>query len=256
MPQYAEHSTWYVRVVRPSEVVEIAVVRDLFACSPGGTELREAGSALAFRAAGAPDARELNRVLGLERLEQLDELESLYESARFWVSPDPAVGLDQALLERGFTVDHPWQKFEREPARISAETDLRIAEADERFGQVFAAAYGMPAAFASWMGRLPERAGWHCLAAYDGGEPVATGALFASAGTGWLGMAGTLPSHRGRGAQSALLAARIAHAHELGLDLITTETGVPGDEGPGPSYRNILRAGFRAAYVRPNYASP
>jgi GNAT superfamily N-acetyltransferase len=242
--------------MRPSEAVEIAVVRDLFACSPGGTELREAGSALAFRAAFAPEARELNRILGLEQLEQLDELEPLYEEARFWVSPDPAVGLDRALLERGFTADLPWQKFEREPAPVSAETDLRIAETDERFGGVFAAAYGMPAAFGGWMGLLPGRTGWHCLAAYDGGEPVATGALFASAGTGWLGMTGTLQSHRGRGAQSALLAARITRAHELGLDLVTTETGVPGEEGPGPSYRNILRAGLREAYVRPNYRSP
>lgn len=242
--------------MRPSEAVEIAVVRDLFSCSPGGTELREAGSALAFRAAFAPEARELNRVLGLERLEQLDELETLFVDARFWVSPDPAVGLDGALLERGFTADLAWQKFEREPAPVSVETDLRIAGADEHFGPVFAAAYGMPAAMGGWIGLLPDRTGWHCFAAYDGDEPVATGALFASAGTGWLGMAGTLPSHRGRGAQNALLAARIAHAHELGLDLVTTETGVPGEEGPGPSYRNILRAGFREAYVRPNYASP
>jgi GNAT superfamily N-acetyltransferase len=236
--------------MRPSEAVEIAVVRDLFACSPGGTELREAGSAIGFRAAFAPEARELNRVLGLERLEQLDELKTLYEDARFWVSPDPGAGLDAALLERGFTADLAWQKFEREPAPVSAE-------ADEHFGPVFAAAYGMPAAMGDWIGLLPERVSWHCFAAYEGDEAaVATGALFASAGTGWLGMAGTLPSHRGRGAQSALLAARITHAHELCLDLVTTETGVPGEEGPGPSYRNILRAGLREAYVRPNYRSP
>lgn len=232
------------------------MVRDLFSCSPGGTDLREAGEALAFRAAFAPEARELNRVLGLERIEQLDELESLYDDARFWVSPDPAVGLDEALLERGFTADLPWQKFEREPAPVSVETDLQIAEADDRFGAIFAAAYGMPAAMGDWIGLLPDRAGWHCFTAYDGDEPVATGALFASAGTGWLGMTGTLPSHRGHGAQSGLLSTRITRAHELGLDLVTTETGVPGEEGPGPSYRNILRAGLREAYVRPNYRSP
>ena len=31
---------------------------------------------------------------------------------------------------------------------------------------------------------------------------------------------------------------------------------VTPDGQPGPSYRNILRAGFRETYVRPNYASP
>jgi hypothetical protein len=239
--------------VRPGEAVEIEMVRDLFACSPGGSDVREVGSALAFRVSAAPDARELNRVLGLERLEQLDELESLFDGARFWVSLDPAVELDDALLERGFEDDYAWQKFEREPELVSIESDLPIGEANERFGEVFAAAYGMPAAFAEWVGRLPGRAGWHCLAAFDHGEPVATGALFASASTGWLGFGATLPSHRGRRAHGALLAARIALGAELGLDLLVTETGVLRDGVPGPSYRNILRAGFREAYVRPNY---
>jgi hypothetical protein len=44
----------------------------------------------------------------------------------------------------------------------------------------------------------------------------------------------------------------VSLAHELGLRLLVTETGVPRDGRPGPSYRNILRAGFREAYVRPN----
>lgn len=241
--------------MRPAEVVEIEMVRDLFACSPGGSAVHEAGSALAFRVPAAPDARELNRVLGLEQLEQLDELESLFDGARFWVSLDPAAGLDDALLERGFQPDYAWQKFEREPAPLPVDTDLRIAPADDRFGDVFAAAYGMPAAFAEWMGRLPGRAGWHCLAAFADDHPVATGALFVSRGTGWLGFGATLPSHRGRRAHGALLAARISLGAELGLDLLVTETGVPRDGVPGPSYRNILRAGFREAYVRPNYVT-
>jgi hypothetical protein len=34
------------------------------------------------------------------------------------------------------------------------------------------------------------------------------------------------------------------------------DAGWIGEVGPGPSYRNILRAGLREAYVRPNYRSP
>jgi GNAT superfamily N-acetyltransferase len=198
----------------------------------------------------------VNRVVGLETLDQLDELLPLFEGGGFWVSLDPGVGLDEALLARGFTADYPWQKFEREPNPVSAESSLRIEEADERFGTVFAQAYGMPALFAEWLGRLPGRSGWHCIAAYDGDEPVATGALFVAGDLGWLTFGATLPSHRGRGAQSALLAARINLAADLGLALVVTETGVPRDGQAGPSYRNILRAGFRETYVRPNYASP
>ncbi len=35
-----------------------------------------------------------------------------------------------------------------------------------------------------------------------------------------------------------------------------TETGEQVEERPGHSYRNIVRAGFEPAYVRPNYLSP
>jgi hypothetical protein len=34
-----------------------------------------------------------------------------------------------------------------------------------------------------------------------------------------------------------------------------TETGAATTEGPGPSYRNILRGGFRESYLRPNWQS-
>jgi hypothetical protein len=37
---------------------------------------------------------------------------------------------------------------------------------------------------------------------------------------------------------------------------LATETGAPREDGPGPSYRNILRAGFAEIEVRPNLASP
>jgi hypothetical protein len=35
--------------------------------------------------------------------------------------------------------------------------------------------------------------------------------------------------------------------------VIVTETGDVADGRPGNSYRNIVRAGFEPAYVRPNY---
>ena len=61
--------------------------------------------------------------------------------------------------------------------------------------------------------------------------------------------------HRGKGAQSAILAARIEAAAAAGCEIVTTETGAPRDGQPGPSYRNIVRAGFEPHYVRANYLS-
>ena len=69
----------------------------------------------------------------------------------------------------------------------------------------------------------------------------------------WLGIAATVPGFRRRGAQTALLAARIRRASELGCTLLVTETGEAVDGRPAGSYRNILRAGFEPRYLRPNY---
>lgn len=77
-----------------------------------------------------------------------------------------------------------------------------------------------------------------------------------AATSGGSGFGATRPQYRGRGAQGAILAARIERARELGLRRLATETGAPRDDGTGPSYRNILRAGFREIEVRPNLASP
>jgi GNAT superfamily N-acetyltransferase len=239
--------------MRASERVELEVLRDFFAA--GGVPTRSAGEALATRAPGPP-TRELTRIIGLYDLAVLEDLHPFFEGEAYWVSLDPEAGLDAELEALGFVADYPWQKFERDLRPYSTSTDLRVGPADERFGAVFAEAYGIPADTAGWLPRVPGRVGWHAFAAYDGDSPVATGALFVWEDTGWLGMAGTLPSHRGRGAQGALLGARIDRARELGLSRVVTETGAPRDGQPGPSYRNILRSGFEPSYLRPNYRAP
>jgi hypothetical protein len=67
-----------------------------------------------------------------------------------------------------------------------------------------------------------------------------------------LGTGATVGSHRKRGAQSALLAARINAVIAGGCTLLTTETGIPHAGEAAPSYANIQRAGFAVAYPRPN----
>lgn len=43
----------------------------------------------------------------------------------------------------------------------------------------------------------------------------------------------------------------------MGVVHFVTETGAPlQGHGPGPSHRNMLRAGFREVAVRPNLVSP
>jgi hypothetical protein len=242
--------------VRESERIELEAYRDIFAAVPAGIPAgtREAGSAAALRVVGAPLV-ELNRIVGLTALEELEALEPFYEDDRVVVSLDPEVGLDADLERRGYRQGYPWEKFERGLEPHEARTHLRIGapRRDGEFGPVIAAAFGAPPSFGPWLDAIARRDGWHVFVSYDGDSPVGGGALFVSGETGWLGIAGTLREARGRGSQGAIFAARIERARELGVELLVTETGVPRNGQPGPSYRNMLRAGFEPTYVRPNY---
>src|SRR5262245_31496161 len=244
--------------MEPGERAELEAFRDWIAAAPDGVvDYAEHGGAVAVRSTAFP-ARELNRIVGLYDLADLDALAPFYAGGSFWVSLDPAAGLDDELLERGFAAGYPWQKFARGLEPVEARTDLRIADAGSPadFGSAFAEGYGLPSPVAGFAAAVVGRTGWHCFVAYDDGLPVATGALFESRDAGWLGAAATLPSHRGRGAQSAILAARVERARERGLRVLITETGAPRDGRPGAAYRNIVNSGFEPTYVRPNYASP
>jgi hypothetical protein len=164
------------------------------------------------------------------------------------------------LRARGLSANSGWAKFSR-PAQSPPpeKTSLKIEEVGREragdFGSVVQAAFGAPPPFASWAAAVVGRPGWRAFVGYDGREPVAAGALFLSGGFGWLGLGATIPSHRGRGAQGALLSRRIVAALEAGAHTVVTETGrpEPGEETKHPSYRNILRAGFQEVYLRMNY---
>lgn len=122
------------------------------------------------------------------------------------------------------------------------------------YGEIVQTVFGFPASTVEWFAALVDRANWTTYLAYDGDVPVGSGAVFARNGAAWLGIGTVLSPFRRRGVQSALLARRIADARDQDIEIITTETGYPGaNETAFPSYRNVRRAGFALAYVRPNY---
>jgi GNAT superfamily N-acetyltransferase len=75
--------------------------------------------------------------------------------------------------------------------------------------------------------------------AFIDGKPVGSGSLQVVDSIGWVGGAATLPSHRGRGVQTALLLHRIHLAATLGCELVAA-TAIPS----GASARNMHRLGF------------
>lgn len=78
-----------------------------------------------------------------------------------------------------------------------------------------------------------------------GGEPAGGAAMRLSEGVAQLCGAATLPAHRRRGVQGALLAHRLRLARERGCDVavVTTQPG-------STSCQNVQRQGFELLYVR------
>jgi GNAT superfamily N-acetyltransferase len=210
----------------------------------------------------------LNRALGVGLLRpaterQLDEIVTVFAErgcvCSLAVAPEAEPSELPSWLEaRGFAPGYAWMKFSRPVGPAPrVETDLQVAEIGpeqaEAFGRVVAAAYGLPEELVGLSSVVVGRPGWHCFMAFADDAPAGAAALHAQDGVGWLGFAGTVPELRGRGAQNALLAARLARAAELGLALLVTETGERLPDRPSNSYRNIQRNGFEEAYLRPNW---
>jgi GNAT superfamily N-acetyltransferase len=91
----------------------------------------------------------------------------------------------------------------------------------------------------------PHTVGSTCFAASVDGTLAATGVLAMHGGIALLAGASTRPAWRRRGAQSALLAARLRQARRAGCDLAMI-CARPGSD----SHRNAERRGFRIAYTR------
>jgi N-acetylglutamate synthase-like GNAT family acetyltransferase len=79
--------------------------------------------------------------------------------------------------------------------------------------------------------------------ASTGGAIAGTAAVHCHASTARLFAASTLAAYRGQGAQSALIAARLAFARDNGCDLAFASTAAGS-----ASQRNFERHGFRPVY--------
>jgi len=102
------------------------------------------------------------------------------------------------------------------------------------------------AAFVRNLGKVAARSkGSLVLLAESDGQPIASASLGLGDRVAILAGASTIPSARNRGAQRALLQARLQIAAERGCDLVMMGAA-PGST----SQRNAERQGFRIAYTR------
>ena len=255
---------------------EIGGYRDMWRAAPPdlaerwGIAALDLGDAVCLACAGMPGSPMLNHAVGLGVTApasdgDLDAVERFYgglDTAYTVAVAAGATGLDGRLRARGFTDQRPWMTFHREAGTIAAPPgDVRVVDVDAGratdFGGIVAAAFEMPPELSGWLAAIPGRPGWSCQLALHEDVPIGAAAIFVEGDSAWFTFGATLPEHRGLGAQGSLFASRSRRALELGVRHFVTETGAPlGDDGPGPSHRNMLRAGFAEVELRPNLASP
>jgi GNAT superfamily N-acetyltransferase len=254
-----------VSVVNVGETIGLLGYRALY----GHDAVDVAPGVVALRAPQAPGSPMLNRVVGLGVVapateEILDAAIAELGDATFYVAVAPGARpstLTTWLRERGLEPGWGWMQFERDadpPPPVTTELTVREIglELAQAFARVQRIAYGLPETVEPWLAELPALEGWTCWLAFAGDDPAAAGALYAHGGACYFGFGAALPEHRGRGGQSALFAARIHRARELGCTHLTTETGERREELPSNSYRNILRFGFRERAVVANWLKP
>jgi GNAT superfamily N-acetyltransferase len=249
-------TAWHGRSVDELERIALDPYRPVY-----GRDAIEVGGATCLRARAAPESPMLNRVVGLgieSDVEEggLDAALGVMDGTTFYVAVSPTADrqLDPLLERRGLEPGWGWMLFERHalpPPRV--DTPLDVTEVDrgraDDWARVVATGYELPEQCLPMLARVPGLEGWTAFLALEGGRPAAAAAVWTNAPAAYFGFAATLPEHRGKGGQGALLAARIERALEAGCTTLVTETGELREGSPSASYRNILRYGFEERYV-------
>jgi len=200
-------------------------------------------------------------------VEQLIEIERFYRQrgAPVFHEVSPLADAAHAALlgERGY---HPFEFTSVMYRPIAADAAIALRQAQGGPGEAITVRTIGPDECALWS--ATAAAGWSAtrelgdfmldvarvqadrpdtrlFLAEQNGRAIATGTLCLNEGVALLAGASTIPEGRGRGAQLALLASRLAYAADHGCDLAMM-CALPGSG----SQRNAERHGFRIAYTR------
>ena len=199
----------------------------------------------------------------------IDQILDIYQAFKvkrfsFQQSPCPQYELIRGWLEkRGFRPHHTYTELVREttPAPAPQQTAvpqqaaLRVERIGRKDAGAFAATFGgvspVPPGQLEWIRASVGAPGFSHYLAYVEDRPAAAGMVYVNGKAAWMGWAGTLTPFRRRGAQTALIAVRVQRAAEQGARWVVCATMEPQRGRPSGSYRNLLKCGFREAYLRP-----
>jgi acetyltransferase (GNAT) family protein len=216
------------------------------------------------------DSLRMNRVIGLghrgaatER--SIDEILAFYRAARLrrfslLLSPGPQFEtITNWLRARGFRPGAGHALLAREIGRPIRRppTQLRIARARLRDARtmvdILQRCFGIPASRLAWSLATATSPDYEHFLAWDGKRAVAAASLRVADELGWLGGAATLTRWRRRGAQSALIAARLRSIARAGCRWAWVETAIEQPGRPGGSRRNLLASGFEEVCIKPSW---
>ncbi len=256
-----------------TEKAECDAIYDLF--SSGSDESKELCGAKTERLGTAALVRTdifpgftNNRVTGLgldSRLNQstIDKVKEFYSLSKnkHAIQLSPPVLTEETkklLLKNGYEYKNNWVRFCRDISPIeNVKTDLEVRLIGKEYAGDFARLvtrnFNFPAEMTGLLSSAVPAGNMNYYVSFDNYKPVGAGCAHFGKDTAWIGMAATEESHRGRGSQAAILSARIDEARRRGCKWIAVETAEETAEHDAPSYRNMLRYGFRLLYKRPNY---
>jgi GNAT superfamily N-acetyltransferase len=195
--------------------------------------------------------------------DDLDRVESYFRDrgapVYHEVSPLATAALGATLAERGYRPVEMSSVLFRPtglplPHSPSAESGIRVRELPDSESDAWARVLAegwraeMPQfePFILGLSRVTARSRvTHCFLAELEGVGIAAGSIQVGDGVALLAGASTVPAYRRRGAQAALLQARLQFAAQQGADLAVM-LAEPGST----SQRNAERQGFRIAYTR------
>lgn len=208
----------------------------------------------------------LNRILGLTTNEGVDEayrwMSGRAGNKFLQVNTDTASDELKHWIRSKGLVPHGsgWAKLSLSADAVclpsqGAAVKTRKVRSDEAdvFGAMMCAGFGFPERLTALWAAIVGRDGWSCFYALDGNTPVGTGAMFASGSFAWLGGGTTVPSFRNRGAQKALIQARLEDGADRGVSTFVVETEVPSADKASISNANLVKMGFVHVYNRSNF---
>lgn len=165
------------------------------------------------------------------------------------------------LLSRGYEPGDAMRRYLRPSTTRVAESPSRIAIRElgametEGMSHIVAKSLNLSGLATVLIFGLPEQEGWRCYSAKLDGREVACGSMLTMDKLALLALDATLPTARGNGCHSALIARRLADAARAGCEAVVAEV-CEGHPATPSAITNLTRAGFLEIPGATNWGRP